>query len=71
MLVLKWCGTLFSNAQVYLSALLITNEFMQLMQQLIHFGCRSTNHYATEAVLDDLLIFLLNPNNCDAKVGFD
>lgn len=70
-MVLKWCGMLFSNAQVYLSALLITNEFMQLMQQLICFGCRSTNHYATEGVLDDLLIFLLNPNNCDAKVEFD
>lgn len=69
MMVLKWCGVLLNNAQMYLGALLITREFLQLMQQLIHFGSRSTNHYAIEVVLDDLLIFLLNPNNWDTKVG--
>ncbi len=67
-LVLKWCGVLLNNAQVYLSSLLITKEFVEMMNALIQFGCSSTEHYAIDCVLDDLLIFLLNPNNWDSKV---
>lgn len=68
-LTLKWCGVLLNHAQMYLSSLLITKEFLQTMKALIDFGYRSTDYTAIEIVLDDLLIFLMNPNNWDTKVS--
>lgn len=68
-LVLKWCGVLLNNAQAYVSALLITKEFVQMMEALIRLGCASTDHYIVEVVLDDLLVFLGNPNNWDSRVS--
>jgi hypothetical protein len=68
MLVLKWCGVIFNNAQMYLSSLLITKEFLKLIEQLIYFGGRSTEDFAIDIVLNDLSIFLINPNNWESKV---
>lgn len=67
-LLLRWCGVLLNNAQMYLSTLLVTNNFLQMIEELINFGCNSVEHYSIEIVLDDLIIFLLNPNNWDSKV---
>lgn len=53
---------------MYLNPLLMSKEFVQMMETLIQFGCDCTDHFAVEIVLDNINISLMTPSNWDTKV---
>lgn len=53
---------------MYLNPLLMSKEFVQMMETLIKFGCDSTDHFAVEIVLNNIIISLMTPSNWDTKV---